>query len=310
MNKPGFRVAIAAILVFSGISISIVSSKSTVESMFVTTGWLEEHLDDQSLLLLHVGRKEGYDKEHIPGARIISPREIIVNAPNGLFHEMPSAAKLDSILTSAGVSDASRIVVYYAEARGISLATRLYLTLDYAGLGDSTSMLQGGLPRWKAEKRKLTSELPEASNGNFTPQPNTDVFVDGEWINDNIRNPNVVIIDARPEEVYAGIEMDSHSLRRGHIAGSFNIPFFELTTEDSLSQLKDADELERIFLENGARPGSVLVIYCGTGIWASPVYFAAKYLGYDVRFYDGSFQEWTIDETFPVIEPVKIRPFQ
>ncbi|UCE19221.1 MAG: sulfurtransferase [Gemmatimonadota bacterium] len=310
MNKPGFRITIAAILIFSCISISTVSGKSPVESMFVTTQWLEEHLADPSLLLLHVGRKEGYDKEHIPGARIFSLLEVVVNSPNGLFHERPPIAKLDSVLKSAGVSDTSRIVVYYAESRGISLATRLLLTLDYAGLGDSTSMLQGGFPRWKAENRKLTAELPEALTGNYTPRPNADVFVDGKWINDNIRNPNIVIIDARPEEVYTGIERDSHSKRRGHIAGAFNIPFFELMTEDSPSQLKDAAELAEIFSDNGAKPGSVLVIYCGTGIWASPVYFAAKYLGYDVRFYDGSFQEWTGDKTLPVIEPVKIRPYQ
>ena len=58
--------------------------------------------------------------------------------------------------------------------------------------------------------------------------------------------------------------------------------------------------LRQLFADQKASPESTIITYCGTGVWASPVYFAARFLGYRVRFYDGSFQEWSGDESLPV----------
>jgi 3-mercaptopyruvate sulfurtransferase SseA len=60
-----------------------------------------------------------------------------------------------------------------------------------------------------------------------------------------------------------------------------------------------------LFLESGVKQASTVVVYCNTGVWATLVYFTAKYLGYETHFYDGSFEEWTKDDTLPVTEPVK-----
>ena len=36
-----------------------------------------------------------------------------------------------------------------------------------------------------------------------------------------------------------------------------------------------------------------MVVYCRTGVQASWDYFVARYLGYQVKMYDGSFIDWS-----------------
>ena len=283
------------------------SDKFKANSLIVSTEWLAEHLIDSNLVVLHVGMKDDYDKSHLPGARLFSLREIIIDqTPKGLIHEFPTIEKLDSVFKSIGVNEESEIVICYDNEMVVPLATRLYITLDYIGMGDQTSILDGGLQLWREENRPVSSEQPEIKMGNFKAKLNEKLLVDARWINENLKNPDLVLIDGRPEEQYSGQEEDNHASRQGHITGAINIPFYQIMSEDPAYRFKSRGELEKMFLDNGVKEGSTVVVYCGTGIWACPIYFAAKFLGYNTRFYDASFQEWSADENLTVIEPVKL----
>jgi thiosulfate/3-mercaptopyruvate sulfurtransferase len=61
---------------------------------------------------------------------------------------------------------------------------------------------------------------------------------------------------------------------------------------DDQGRLKPTDELRQLFAAAGVKPGDVVVAYCHIGIFANTVLTAARILGYDVRLYDGSFQDW------------------
>ncbi len=50
-----------------------------------------------------------------------------------------------------------------------------------------------------------------------------------------------------------------------------------------------------------AGAGAKVVTYCRTGGQAAHTYFTAKYLGYDVVMYDGSFFEWSNAAGTPVV---------
>ena len=131
----------------------------------VSTSWLADHLRDPNLVLLHVGDRKEYDKEHIPGARYVDLDDISVSNHDhdhgGLMLEMPQPDSLRARLEALGISDQSRVIVYYGND-WVSPATRVIFTLDYAGLGSGSALLDGGMQAWKTEHRALTADTPKA----------------------------------------------------------------------------------------------------------------------------------------------------
>ena len=103
------------------------------DSMIVTAAWLRAHLNDANLVLLHVGDKAEYDAKHIPGAVFAGLKDISVSdhTGKGLMLEMPPAEELRKDLEALGISDASRVVVYYGKD-WISPSTRILFTLARA----------------------------------------------------------------------------------------------------------------------------------------------------------------------------------
>ena len=279
---------------------------ATGSKILVSTNWLAEHLNNPDIVILHIGKKDDFDKEHIPGARIISMRELMVDYENGFRHELPDDGKIQSVFRNTGINQDSKIIICYSDENAITMATRLYFTLDYAGLGEQTAILNGGLVQWKNEGRKLLSETASFEEGNLVIKKNDKILADKELILNNLENPDVVIIDARPEEQYDGSEEDPNSPRDGHIEGAVNLPFYNLQQEENSNLFKSDNELIDLFEELGIIKSTSLIVYCGSGVWASPVYFIASYLGYDVKLYDASFQEWGNDEALPITSPVTI----
>src|ERR1044071_5728833 len=86
------------------------------DSLVVTPAWLSQHLHDPNLVILHVGDKDGYEAAHIPGARLVSMSDVSISdhTQKGLMLEMPPADELKKHLEALGISDDSRVVVYYA----------------------------------------------------------------------------------------------------------------------------------------------------------------------------------------------------
>src|ERR1043166_5299978 len=74
-------------------------------SMIVSTEWLGQHLNDKSLVLLHVGDKKDYDTAHIPGAQFIQTSDISTPRGTGLSLELPPVEQLKVIFEKFGVTD-------------------------------------------------------------------------------------------------------------------------------------------------------------------------------------------------------------
>src|SRR4029453_18329125 len=109
----------------------------------------------RDLILLHVGSKQEYDSEHIPGARFITDADVTRSNQVDVY-ALPDAGDLRTKFASLGISDSSRIVVYFGRNGGVPSATRIIFTLDYIGLGDRTSLLNGGLAAWKRAGKGIT----------------------------------------------------------------------------------------------------------------------------------------------------------
>jgi thiosulfate/3-mercaptopyruvate sulfurtransferase len=214
------------------------------QSMIVSAEWLAQHLKEDSLVLLQVGEKDEYVAGHIPGAQFITLADISTPRGEGLALELPPVAQLKAAFEKLGVTDKSRIIVYFSKD-WVTPTARVFMTLDYLGLGDRTSILDGGLPAWHAEGRPVTAELREAKAGHLTPRPNTKLVVDASWISANINKAGVAILDARAPQFYTGAEV-GRMPRGGHIPGARNIPFSALV-EDSNNKFKSVAALRELF---------------------------------------------------------------
>ena len=275
------------------------------DQMLVNTAWLAKHLKDPNLVLLHVGSNGEYGAMHIPGARFIDLDDISVSehTQQGLMLEMPAAESLRERLQKLGISNDSRIVVYYG-TDWVSPATRVVFTLDYAGLGTQTALLDGGMPAWIRDGNKVTDKPAPQRAGTLAPLRVKPIVVDAAYVKEHIGKPGVSIVDGRDASFYDGVQQgNTHGAqqRAGHIAGAKSVPFTEIAYDNLL--LKSPNDLAALFTKAGVQPGDTIVGYCHIGQQATAMLFAARSLGHPVLLYDGSFQEWsrlTPAESYPV----------
>jgi thiosulfate/3-mercaptopyruvate sulfurtransferase len=256
-------------------------------NMLVTTDWLGLHLSDPKIVVLHIsGNRTAYDAGHIPGARFIAMSELAVTR-DGIPNELPSTADLKKLFEAVGVSDDSRVILY-SDASALP-ATRGYFTFDYLGHGDQAALLDGGLEKWRSEGRTLTKDAATAAQGRFTPQPKPDLVVQMDAVKQMASKPasssSEVLLDVRSAADFQGE-------KGSHIPGAVNAFWMENQAGRENQALKSDAELRKLYETLGVTPEKRVVTYCNTGMQASQSYFTLKYLGYDVRMYDGSMSEW------------------
>src|SRR5687767_13286603 len=163
-RRPSLRRALVPLLglVLAAAASPPLHAQSPRDRLLVTPAWLAAHLNDPDLILLHVGDAAAYAQAHIPGARLVRQQDLATpHAEGSLMLEMLPAEQLRERLQALGISSNSRIVVYYG-TDWVSPATRIVFTLAWAGLGDRTSLLDGGMEAWKAAGQRVTAEVPPA----------------------------------------------------------------------------------------------------------------------------------------------------
>lgn len=272
------------------------------DSLLVSPAWLAAHQADPDLVLLEVSMERAdYDRGHIPGARWLNPHLLIADGPPGV--ELPSVERIDSVLEALGVSDRSRIV-YYGDTW---MAPRVFLALDYVGLGDRTALLDGGLPAWREEQRPLVTEVPTWTRGRLTARAHPEMVVDQSWLRAHLEDGALVLVDGRSPGEYTGTDHSEQLPRFGHIPGAANLPWEQTFTREAAaldgtpSRLKSPEALRQLLASAGVREGSDVITYCTVGLRASQLYFIARYLGLHPRIYDGSMSEWSRKPDLPMV---------
>lgn len=286
---------LAALVIPSALS---AQAGSLRDSMLVSPEWLAARLETPDLVILQVDRDSTvYLAGHIPGARLLRSRDIVVER-DGLTNEIPATGQLESLLEAAGVSNTSRVVIV-----GDPLpAARLFATLDYLGLGNRVALLDGGMPAWRARPRPISTETPSVVAGDLTPRPHPELVVDAPWIASRLGKPGLVLLDARPESEFRGETAGEGVLRPGHIAGAHSL-FWRHTQTAEPGLLKPPADIAALLADRGAVPGTEVVVYCRTGVQASYLYFVARTAGLAPRLYDASFIDWSRRAELPVEAP-------
>ncbi|HJQ20131.1 MAG TPA: rhodanese-like domain-containing protein [Gemmatimonadaceae bacterium] len=275
-------------------------------TLLISPADLAARMQRGSVVLLHLGDKAQYDSAHIAGARFMTLQDVSVSgatSPDGLTLQLPSPDSLRARLAALGVGDSSYVVVYYGRD-WITPATRVMFTLDYAGLGARSALLDGGMQRWMHEGHPVTAEVPAPNTASLAPLHTRPIVVDANWVSAHLGATHVAVVDSRDTVFYHGLRAGGrpdNPHRLGHIAGAHSV--FFATLYDSTNTLKSAPELLALFKAAGVQPGDTVVTYCHIGQQASATLFAARTLGFPVLLYDGSFEDWSRRAELPVVKP-------
>jgi thiosulfate/3-mercaptopyruvate sulfurtransferase len=276
------------------------SPAPTRDSLLVTPDWLAARLSDPNLVLFHVGDGAEYAKQHLPGARLVALYDLSLRTSDGLRLEMMPEPELRAKLSALGVSDSSRVVLYCDSPAGITQITRLMFTLDRAGLGSRSSILDGGLAAWTGAGHQVTTEVPTATAGQLSTLTIRPMVVTGDTVRSRLDTPGFKVIDGRATSFYDGTQTGGTAEARhktGHITGAGSVPFSSVV--DGL-QWRTPAELRALFDKAGVKPGDTIIAYCHIGQQATAAIFAARTLGHPVLLYDGSFEDWSKRADGPV----------
>lgn len=267
----------------------------------VTTGWLAENLGAEGLVILdatYTSTLPGSAKQdpaaeyaagHIPGALLLD-LDTLVDAADPLPSMLPPRDLFEARMAALGITTESRVVLYDNSPHHTSC--RAWWLLGRFGV--STSLLDGGIAKWKAEGHPLEQAVRAPAPASFEAgMPRTHVRSLAE-----MRVTDEQIVDARSAARFTGEEPDPREeCAPGHIPGSRNIPYGRFFEADG--SWKSPEAIGAVFADAGLDLDKPLVATCGSGITASVIAFAAHLLGRDVPVYDGSWSEWGADRATP-----------
>jgi thiosulfate/3-mercaptopyruvate sulfurtransferase len=270
----------------------------------VSTDWLAERLRDRSVIAVdasypQVGQKRDvrseYREGHIPGA-VFFDIDAVSDHSTELPHMLPGPAQFSEVVGALGIGDGDIVVVY--DSAGLYSAPRVWWTFRLFG-AKKTYILDGGLPKWKAEGRPLEKGDTARAPKTFTAEMNVSAVAMTDDVRLALSSDDMQIVDARSPERFSGKAPEPRpGLRSGHMPRSFNVPFGRLIENGHLAPGR---RIEATFKEAGVDLDKPIITTCGSGLTAAILTFALESIGKEPKgLYDGSWTEWGSRPDLPV----------
>lgn len=214
---------------------------------------------------------------HIPGAVRANIDRDLSGAKTGRNgrHPLPSREAMVALFSRLGIGSGTEVVAY--DDTDHAGAARLWFLLRWLG-HERVRVLNGGLAAWAAAGFSL-----EQGEGRSGRKPAKFVAAAPLVQLKDWREASL-LVDARAPERYRG-EVEPLDPVAGHIPGAKNLPYASVLLD---GKFPAASVLREKLLGLGPKP----TFYCGSGVTATVLLFAAEEAGLEASLYPGSWSEY------------------
>jgi thiosulfate/3-mercaptopyruvate sulfurtransferase len=239
-----------------------------------------------------------YQEGHIPKA-VYADLDRDLSGPRTPLtgrHPLPDPEVFCQRLSRWGIDHTKQVVVY--DTVGGAFAARLWWMLRLFN-HKAVAVLNGGFDHWVRQGYPVEKDIHTPPPTIFHAQPNWDLMVTTLEIEQHLRRPRFLLIDARAPERYRG-ETEPIDPVAGHIPGAVNR--FHQNNLNPDGTFKSPMTLREEFTALlGSTPPEQVVVYCGSGVTSCHHILAMEIAGLPgARLYVGSWSEWIRDPNHPV----------
>src|ERR1700720_3492694 len=270
--------------------------QSATSRWLVSTDWLAARLGAPDLVVVDGSyyiptmKRDAaaeYLAGHIAGA-VRFDMESIADHASPLPHMLPAADQFARAVGALGIDDQDTIVVY--DGAGMFASPRVWWTFRVFG-AEKVFILEGGLPRWKAQGRPIEPGPVTRAPRTFRARKAPDAVASLAQVQAALAGNAVQVVDGRPADRFRGEAPEPRpGLKSGHMPGALNVPFVDIVEH---GKLKSAEALAAPSAAHGVAPAKPVTPPCGSGVPAAIAALAGEEAGGKVAgLYDGSWAEW------------------